>query len=224
VIGLKEKAAMRATRLACLVILGFVVPATLLLAGDNGKKPHGPRGLRERISKYHGQDARQPAREQLSWDAEGFGATELQAKQEAINNGRETLMEYLASQGFSREWQPSNDFMQGMATWNPIKEQEDDDKAGVDLQVEGLKAQGWSVHFVLKSNDLDSLVAQEREYRSEQRMGMLGKGLAGLVALLAAVAGYFRLEEATKGYYTAWLRAGAIAFVGAAGAALLIIG
>jgi hypothetical protein len=36
------------------------------------------------------------------------------------------------------------------------------------------------------------------------------------------VVGYFRLEEATKGYYTAWLRLAAVGLVAAAVAGLLL--
>ena len=39
-----------------------------------------------------------------------------------------------------------------------------------------------------------------------QRLGWLARVVAGLVALLAAVAGYIRLEEWSKGYYTGWLK------------------
>ena len=48
-------------------------------------------------------------------------------------------------------------------------------------------------------------------------MFFLGKVLAGMVALLGGVAGYFRLEEATKGYYTTWLRLGVAGLASAVG-------
>jgi hypothetical protein len=40
---------------------------------------------------------------------------------------------------------------------------------------------------------------------------------------MVAVAGYFRLEEATKGYYTNLLRFAAFGLVAAVGIALLVI-
>jgi hypothetical protein len=55
-----------------------------------------------------------------------------------------------------------------------------------------------------------------------ERIFLVCKGLAGIVAVLVALACYFRLEESTKGYYTTWLRVGAVAFVLAAGASLLV--
>lgn len=50
-----------------------------------------------------------------------------------------------------------------------------------------------------------------------RRMLTLGGGLGFVLACLAALAGYIRADEATKGYYTPWLRAAATAGVGAAG-------
>jgi hypothetical protein len=67
------------------------------------------------------------------------------------------------------------------------------------------------------------LRAQQRKQQVLQRQLLLGKGLAGLIALLAAVAGYLRLDEMTKGYYTNWLRVAAVGFVGAVGAVLVLI-
>ncbi|AGA28048.1 hypothetical protein [Singulisphaera acidiphila] len=50
-----------------------------------------------------------------------------------------------------------------------------------------------------------------------RRMVLMGGGLAVILSCLAAVAGYIRADEATKGYYTNWLRAAAAAGVGASG-------
>lgn len=50
-----------------------------------------------------------------------------------------------------------------------------------------------------------------------RRLTVLGGALGFVLACLAAVAGYIRTDEATKGYYTGWLRAAAAAGVGAAG-------
>ena len=50
-----------------------------------------------------------------------------------------------------------------------------------------------------------------------QRLTVLGGSLGFILACLAALAGYIRADEATKGYYTPWLRAVAAAGVGASG-------
>jgi hypothetical protein len=64
--------------------------------------------------------------------------------------------------------------------------------------------------------------AQQKE-RALARQGVLGRVLAGLVALLVAVACYLRLEDATKGYYTTLLRLVAVAFVSLVAAGILFL-
>ena len=67
-----------------------------------------------------------------------------------------------------------------------------------------------------------ALVQLNAQLRGRERMIWLGKILAGLVVLLAAAAGYFRLDEWTKGYYTTWLRVGTAGFIGASILLLLL--
>ena len=80
--------------------------------------------------------------------------------------------------------------------------------------------QGIILRIGISSKDWQSLLREDRQVRSESRMLLLTKFLVGIVALLGAVAGYLRLEEMTKGYYTAWLRLAAIGFVSAVGAGI----
>jgi hypothetical protein len=58
------------------------------------------------------------------------------------------------------------------------------------------------------------LQVYDREVVAHRLTGF-GGVLAFILACLAAVAGYIRADEATKGYYTNWLRAAATAGVGA---------
>jgi hypothetical protein len=58
--------------------------------------------------------------------------------------------------------------------------------------------------------------AYEREVGA-QRLGILGVVLLFLLSCLAAVSGYIRADEATKGYYTNHLRLAAAAGIGGAG-------
>jgi hypothetical protein len=53
-----------------------------------------------------------------------------------------------------------------------------------------------------------------------RRLVVLGGGLGFALVCLASLAGYIRADEATRGYYTHWLRAIASAGVGAAGVVL----
>jgi hypothetical protein len=50
-----------------------------------------------------------------------------------------------------------------------------------------------------------------------RRLAILGGSLGFILACLAALAGYIRADEATRGYYTHWLRVAAAAGVGASG-------
>src|SRR5207253_1873148 len=59
----------------------------------------------------------------------------------------------------------------------------------------------------------DEWVSHEKEVRQERavkRQTSILRILGGLIAVLLVVAGYLRLEEATRGYYTAMLRVAAI--------------
>jgi hypothetical protein len=60
------------------------------------------------------------------------------------------------------------------------------------------------------------LAAYQREVVGH-RLATLGGSLGFVLACLAAVAGYIHADEATRGYYTRWLRALAAAGVGASG-------
>ena len=64
---------------------------------------------------------------------------------------------------------------------------------------------------------------EARHQRAGSRMLGLGKGLGMLLALLIGVGGYFRLEEATKGYYTTWLRLTTVSFIVAAATGLWMV-
>jgi len=63
----------------------------------------------------------------------------------------------------------------------------------------------------------DEIRAAYRRELVARRLAILAGGLGFVLACLAAVAGYIRADEATRGYYTHWLRAVAAAGVGASG-------
>lgn len=69
----------------------------------------------------------------------------------------------------------------------------------------------------LEPDYVRQLAHRERNYRMAERMDGLARGLALIVAVLFAVAGYVRLDEWSKGYYTGWLKALAVLGVVAAG-------
>jgi len=197
---------MRPIPLASLVILGLLAGGSSAYAG----RPHGP---------ARPVSARAPAKSQPSpsWVVQGFGLEQEDAEQEALKAAKEKVLNYLSGQGVVLKWDPSLAFIRSL-----VKKIEPADD--VDVQIAGIApAKHVSVHFELSPQNYQYILKKESELRGQERMVILGKVLAGLVGILAAVAGYFRLEDATKGYYTAWLRLGAIGFVAMIGAGLWLL-
>ena len=72
--------------------------------------------------------------------------------------------------------------------------------------------------------EVDRKLREARDQVQFQRNAVAARVLAGLVALCLVVAGYLRLEDLTRGYYTALLRlcAGAVVLLTVAGLILLV--
>jgi len=87
------------------------------------------------------------------------------------------------------------------------------------------------VSYIVDSQELAHMRQLDQPYRDtlqreavQHRQIWLGKILLGVVALLTAISGYIRLEDATKGYYTGWLRLGLVGVLCAVVAGLLMVG
>src|SRR5262249_372923 len=74
------------------------------------------------------------------------------------------------------------------------------------------------------SDDRADMLQLARHALSERRMHLAAKVLTGLVALLMSVAGYVRLAEWTKGYYTGGLGVATAGFLAAVGLAFWLLG
>jgi hypothetical protein len=70
--------------------------------------------------------------------------------------------------------------------------------------------EAWEKILEEQRNDL----VRQRNSVMKERMLFLLKIMGGLVALMATVAGYIRLDEWSRGYYTNWLRLAALTCVG----------
>jgi hypothetical protein len=187
---------MRTTRLTSLVVLGVV----LVLGGGRHASAAGRTGGDKKLAN-------------AGWVVRGYGITREDANNDALRKAQAELLDYLAGQGLRLEYSPSLEFV-GTAL---VKDWEEE--VPKEIQDVGLVRQ-VRLRVELSQRDLGKILRQDRQVRAQNRMLFLGKVLAGLVAFFAAVGGYFRLEEATKGYYTAWLRLVAIGFVAAVGAGL----
>jgi hypothetical protein len=148
-----------------------------------------------------------------SWTVEGWGNTYEDAWQRALENARMELLVEFAKRQQPLQWQPSLDFISKLVK-DPERLHAED--FGEPLQ----RVEGVRLVIEVSPTNWQKILHKDREARSESRMLSLGRVLVGLVAALGAVAGYLRLEEMTKGYYTAWLRLAALGFVTAVGAGI----
>ncbi len=150
-----------------------------------------------------------------TWTVSGWGKTEADAEQVALDKACKEVNDFLQRQDPPVHWRPSRDFVDH----NLVKERKPEAKELPDL------GQMYQATFEvrLEPKDYRDILEHDRQDRADQRHVLLGKVVLAILALLLAVFGYFRLEEMTRGYYTLWLRLGALALVGVAGALLLIV-
>jgi hypothetical protein len=151
---------------------------------------------------------------EASWSVLGRGETSKDAFQDALEEAQARVYAYLRQQQPPIEWMPPREYVRE----HLVKEQRPEPPKNFGAPVGVLRQVLLSVEVT--PADYRAITRIDREYRMGQRLGWLARVVAGLVALLAAVAGYIRLEEWSKGYYTAWLRVGAVLFLGAVGAGL----
>jgi hypothetical protein len=84
-----------------------------------------------------------------------------------------------------------------------VTHKNDEDRDFPDL---GRKMYQSTYEVELPSQVVQEVLRTNRERRSGERMLVLFKLTGGILLLLGIVAAYFRLEDATKGYYSNWLR------------------
>jgi len=87
----------------------------------------------------------------------------------------------------------------------PLGKDKDGKDLGEAVQVE--------MTLQIDQESIAKLADFERDGRMTQRMHLLARSLAVLVAGLFAVAGYVRLDEWSKGYYSGLLKAVAVVAV-----------
>jgi len=86
------------------------------------------------------------------------------------------------------------------------------------------------LRVVVSDEARKEMLVKNQEYRDQLRHGVahqhqlwLGKVLVGVFVLLGVLACYIRLDEATKGFYTGWLRLGLAGAAAAVGATLWLV-
>ncbi len=128
----------------------------------------------------------------------------------------ETVRQFLETT-LHLEQPPAAKFV-GNSRWVRIEEQK--------REPIGQKAGGEDVYRItyrveLTPQGVAELAREERSGRVGERMDLAARGLGLLTVLLGAVAGYVRLDEWTKGYYSGRLLLVAAAVVLTAGAAIV---
>jgi hypothetical protein len=177
---------------------------------NRAEKKKAPDRLAARI------ELNSPGTVRETWEVSGYGTNPKEAEPMALQEAREKVLDYLAGQNPPFRWKPDLDYVQT----NLVKGKKEQD-AKVDIP--GMKEVILTVEMTEKT--YNDMVEQDKKFRleerkeiSKERQTLLGKLLAGLLAGLVAVAGYLRLDEATKGYYTTWLRVASVALVATIGA------
>jgi hypothetical protein len=140
----------------------------------------------------------------LSEQVEGtWKKTPQEAKEDALENARTRVIAYLRRQNPSVDWTPPADYVQtALVKEEKVERKEFEADVGTMYRVRlGLEVAG---------KDRAEMMRRARHYLMEQRQACLLKVLGAMVALLAVAAGYVRLDDWSKGYYTGWLRLGAV--------------
>lgn len=157
-----------------------------------------------------------PGSSAAAWTIEGtYAETREEAERDALAKARTSVEEYLRSLEPPVFWTPSQEYVNARL----VKKRQEEPLDAPDL---GVVMRRVRLELEITPKDRADILQRDHRYQVEQRMLWLGKVMTILVALLAAVSGYVRLDEQTKGYYSGWLRLGAVGFVAAVGLALFL--
>lgn len=161
------------------------------------------------------------------WSAtvSAHGPTQAEARQAVLDKAYQSVASYLLQRLPGLRWVPS---AEELGRWVSLQEPSDptleQPSPGALFQYKA------ELRVEVTDKDVEEILAEEQRTRARegeqlvrQRQLWSAKLLVALVALLAAVAVYFRLEELTRGYYTGVLRVLLLLCVGAIGAGLWLV-
>jgi hypothetical protein len=147
------------------------------------------------------------------WTNSFFGANAENAKQLAIEDGQRELAAWLRKENV--KWSPSTDYVEQHITDRKVDPN--------STEVGGTPMTEVKLQIVVTSSDYQEILNSDRQIRRDDRQVFLARILATIVTVCAAISGYFRLDEATKGYYTNLLRLGSLAVVSGVGAGVWLL-
>jgi len=140
--------------------------------------------------------------------------TPEKAQQAALQDVQTKLLAHFEGQNTPLEWVPPLPYIKDRLVKTSRVDQRDFDSGVGTMYIATLEVR-------LTPEAQADIARHDREYRAQDRMAWLARVVLALVTLLGAVAGYVRLDELTKGYYTGWLRIAA-GFIGTAALIVLL--
>lgn len=150
-------------------------------------------------------------RKDPSWNVTGYGKTNEDAFQNALEKAYEQVSLYFHERIRGWQWPISAEFIRDRLVKDVQRESLLDEPSGETFRQVNLRLE-------ITPEDQRLAFDTDRRYRMEHRMMWLGEILAAVLVVLGTGAAYVRLDEASKGYYTGWLRLAALALIGSAGA------
>ncbi len=194
-------------RLALFCILGSLLASQALPAGRRSSVDAVTIGPRHRPGP--GPQANSaPFSEDASRTVRGLPmATIPRARDSAKEQLDLALRDWLRPMGLPTSWRPPAEVVDRIVRWDPVETVEHD-YGTVYIQ---------AIRLDLSDSSRHQLIESFERQEAGRRLLRLGGLLGFILVSLAAVTGYIRADEATRGYYTNHLRLAALASVGASG-------
>lgn len=205
---------MRPTAVAALVMLWLMTNASWAFAQKSDIH------VRDKKARANAKIKAKENAPNETWQVEAYGETEKDAVNFAYEKLTDQISTYLFQHGLT-DWRPSVEDVGALIKNGKNNSTKTEQANFNDAEFEDLKRA--TVEFELTPSDVRDLQLRARQHRADGRMLGLSKGLGMFLVLLIALGGYFRLEEATKGYYTTWLRLTTVSFIAAAATGVWLI-
>jgi hypothetical protein len=143
------------------------------------------------------------------WTVEGVGVNTEEADKDAFELAQKEVAAYLDAQQPRWVWKPDANYVRTLRKGEPVRETQ---------QVQSGLAHKAKVTVEITPQKFQEMLEEDRKAVVTSRQLLLVKILAVVVSLLTAVAGYVKLDELTKGYYSGLLKLLAVGLVGGVGA------
>jgi hypothetical protein len=167
-----------------------------------------------------------PPQKGLSWIIKGWGRTQAEADADAVQRATAFLADFIHQQKPPLAVTPSPAYVRTHLMYGPSQRKEELDQE-IERGQEAIKMQCWTMTLAVSPQDYAALVQVDRQARLQhhrsERMILLAKVVVGVLALLAAVLGYLRMEQWAKRRCTRRLRVAVAAVLVAVVVGLLFL-